>query len=231
MTHSPLVQRPLPQSSLAQTSLPFAQRRAALGRGALALLLACSGAGSALAQIKDTPHHDKPGRGINVPCCTCTDGKTQTINISTGIAPWTSDTGAVAVVPSPASAWASKPPAKWIYSGSNAPGLYTYRLHIHVPKDCLIPMDVNFNGTAYGDNNIVVKLDEKQIGTTAVSSAGAANYGFRDPYGVPVTGSLPPGDHVLSVTVRNDEGPTGFLLNGTLTIKCASSPIKKDRGG
>lgn len=169
----------------------------------------------------------RPRKQITVPCCQCIDGKSHTVSINTGSAPWVSTTGSVALVAQPNAAWANKPPAKWIYTGTNAAGLYTYNLHIHVPKNCIIPMNVSFKGTAYGDNNIVVKLDDKQIGTTAVSSGGQANYGFRDPYGVAISGNLSGGDHVLSVTVRNDEGPTGFMLNGTLTYTCSKGPLTK----
>lgn len=199
------------------------QRRAVMRASAVASMLVLSG----LSTTVMGQDGERRGKGIIVPCCQCIDGKLTTVDISTGTAPWTSTTGAVAVVPSPNPAWASKPPAKWIYTGSNAPGLYTYNLIISVPKDCIIPMEVSFKGIAFGDNNIVVKLDDRQIGTTAVSSGGQANYGFRDPYGVPVSGNLSGGDHVLSVTVRNDEGPTGFLLNGALTIKCSSGPLTK----
>jgi hypothetical protein len=213
------------QSDRALAANPNPKRRAVVQASALASMLLLSGLGStAMAQ-----EGDKRGRGVNVPCCQCIDGKSTTVDISTGTAPWTSTTGAVAVVPSPEAAWASKPPARWIFTGSNAPGLYTYNLVIHVPKDCIIPMEVSFKGVAFGDNNIVVKIDDRQIGTTAVSSGGQANYGFRDPYGVPVSGNLSGGDHVLSVTVRNDEGPTGFLLNGALTIKCSSGPLTKGK--
>jgi hypothetical protein len=191
---------------------------------ALSLLVFAGVSTASLAQDAARP---APKRGITVPCCKCIDGKSQTINLNTGTAPWTSNTGSVALVPSPNAAWASKPPAKWIYTGSNAPGLYTYNLNIHVPKDCIIPMDVSFKGTAFGDNNIVVRLDDRQLGTTAVSSGGQANYGFRDPYGVNVGSALSGGDHVLSVTVRNDEGPTGFLFNGSLTFTCSKGPLTK----
>lgn len=200
-------------------------RRNILRNGAGLSLLFLFGLGAS-AQAQDAAR-TAPNRGITVPCCTCIDGRSQTINLNTGTAPWTSTTGSVAVIPSPNAAWASKPPAKWIYTGSNAAGLYTYNLHIHVPKDCIIPMDVSFKGTAFGDNNIVVRLDDKQLGTTAVSSGGKANYGFRDPYGVNVGSSLTAGDHVLSVTVRNDEGPTGFLFNGSLTFTCSKGPLTR----
>jgi hypothetical protein len=112
---------------------------------ALSLLVFAGVSTASLAQDAARP---APKRGITVPCCKCIDGKSQTINLNTGTAPWTSNTGSVALVPSPNAAWASKPPAKWIYTGSNAPGLYTYNLNIHVPKDCIIPMDVSFKGTA-----------------------------------------------------------------------------------
>jgi hypothetical protein len=215
-------------SSKSRVTKSYLSKHKALHTRISTAVLALGGVAAAFAQGQSIqPEMNltvKPRGAITVPCCRCIDGKTQTIDISTGIAPWTSPNGSVGAIPRE-SAWADKPPAKWVNTGSTTAGNYTYQLRINVPKNCIVPMDVSFKGIVYGDNNVVVKLGDRQIGTTAVSSTGQANYGFRDPYGVPIAGSLGPGNHVLSVTVRNDEGPTGLLVNGTLTVKCSSGPL------
>jgi hypothetical protein len=195
----------------------------------LALALAMAGA-SASAQDAATARvsaadavHGK--NSINVPCCQCADGKSKTIDISTGVAPWSSPSGALSPV-GVSPGWKTPvAPAKWVYTGSSNPGEYTYNLAINVPKNCLLTPKVRFEGEAFGDNNITVRFDKEALGTTAVSSGGQANYGFRDPYGVKFTGQAGPGTHVLSVTVKNEGGPTGFLMMGKLHIECPKSPF------
>jgi hypothetical protein len=183
--------------------------------------------GSSIVGMVSAQEGDRHGnhREINIPCCQCGDGGSKVVDLSTGVAPWTSPNGAVnpiAVV----NGWKiPTPPAKWVNTGSDAPGVYTYTLHINVPKNCSNTPRVSFSGTAWGDNNITVRLDDKTLGTTPVSSGGQANYGFRDPYGVNVSGGIGPGSHTLSVAVRNDDGPTGFLLDGKLKIECHATGL------
>ncbi len=178
---------------------------------------------SGLAAAQDADGMRRVPGEINVPCCQCDAGSTE-VDLSTGVAQWTSPSGAVSPIGVTPGWKTPTAPAKWVSTGSNAPGNYTYQLKINVPKNCTSTPKVSFNGIAWGDNNIIVRLDDKVLGTTAVSSAGQANYGFRDPYGVNVNGSIGPGQHVLSVTVRNDEGPTGFLFQGKLRIDCPKAP-------
>ena len=160
---------------------------------------------------------------INVPCCLCGKGNSTIIDLSTGVAPWSSPQGAISVIGAYPGWKTPTAPTKWIYAGTNAVGNYTYNLKINVPKNCNISPNVSFMGTGWGDNNITVRMDDRVLGTTAVSSSGQANYGFRDPYGVNVNGSIGGGSHTLSVTVRNDEDVTGFLFDGKLKIECPSS--------
>jgi len=168
------------------------------------------------------------GRSINLPCCVCANGKSTVVDLATGTAPWTSAQGSVVPTPTVVPGW--KTPTgtgKWVYTGSNAPGTYTYSLKINVPTNCKLPPVVSYEGIAYGDNNIVVRMDDQVLGTTPVSSGGQANYGFRAPYGVNFSANLIPGSHTLSITVRNDEGPTGLLVDGKLIAKCPESPFTK----
>lgn len=163
-----------------------------------------------------------PTKSIDIPCCQqCSKGGEQVIDLSTGVAPWISPQGNASVI-SPYPGWESpSSPAKWVYTGTNnAPATYLYQLKINVPKNCKSLPKVTYSGTGFGDNNITVRMDDKVLGTTAISSAGAANYGFRSPYGVNISGNLGAGSHILSVSVRNDESVTGFLFMGKLSIKC-----------
>lgn len=193
----------------------------------MASVLLAGGISSAWAQSIDaTPVRGRPiprsATAINVPCCdTCSDkGGVQLIDLSTGVAPWSSPNGTISTI-GVYGGWKNpNAPASWIYAGSNTPGNYTYNLKINIPRNCVTPPKVSYSGTAWGDNNITVRMDDKVLGTTAVSSGGQANYGFRDPYGVNLGGNLAVGAHVLSVTVRNDESVTGFLMMGVLKIEC-----------
>ncbi len=201
----------------------------------MAVMLAMAGASSfaqdAPREREDLGDAARGKRGIHVPCCQCADGKSKTIDISTGVAAWSSPNGPVTATPDVNAAW--KPPAapaKWVYTGSNGAGEYTYNLAIHVPKNCLLTPKVSFEGEAFGDNNITVHIDKKELGTTAVSSGGQANYGFRDPYGVKFSGQVGAGTHILSVTVKNEGGPTGFLMMGKLRIECPKSPFTEGQG-
>lgn len=173
----------------------------------------------AFSEIKIKPR----GMEINVPCCQCGKEKSTVIDLSTGVAPWTSPQGVLSAIGAYPGWKVPTAPTRWVYTGSNNAGNYTYNLKINVPKNCNIAPTVSFAGTGWGDNNITVRLDDKILGTTAVSSGGQANYGFRDPYGVSVNGSIGTGSHTLSVTVRNDDSMTGFLFDGKLKIDCPSS--------
>ena len=197
--------------------------------GLRGVILACTlGAVTSSAWAQPTMERamrDRPvprSNAINIPCCDpCSDkGGVQVIDLSTGVAPWSSTNGAVSnigVYPG----WKNpNPPASWVFAGSNNVGTYTYNLKINIPQNCVNPPRVSYSATAWGDNNITVRMDDKVLGTTAVSSRGQANYGFRDPYGVKIEGALSVGSHTLSVNVRNDESVTGFLLSGALRIEC-----------
>lgn len=185
------------------------------------LLASVTIAFSEVSLAQDAEREVRPDRGaINVPCCQCGKGGATVIDLSTGVAPWVSPQGSIQAI-SVYPGWkTSNPPAKWIYTGSNAASTFTYNLKINIPKNCNIAPKVSFAGTGWGDNNITISLDDRVLGTTPVSSAGQANYGFRDPYGVNVNGTLSAGSHTLSVTVRNDDSVTGFLFDGKLKIEC-----------
>lgn len=217
----------------------FNQRRRALMRATAFASVLVLGSFVSTAMAQD---NEKRGPGINVPCCQCIDGKETVIDLNTGTAPWTSPSGAVTPA-TPAGPWASSPPAKWIYTGNNAQGKYTYQLHIQVPK-CVIPMSIKIEGKAWADDIVQMQLDSAPLGSSS-NAAVAANSlvggtwpnpgvaagsygGFGQTTNLNInqafSGSAS-GNHILTATVNNAGGPTGFLFHGKLVVKCSSGPL------
>lgn len=157
--------------------------------------------------------------GVVIPCCTCTDGSVLTVDISTGATPWR------VVAPNGTAAWATSfaagqslgwtpgSPARWIRHPSfQGVGYYDYEFHISMRK-CVIPARITIGGQFAADNGGSLQLDQNpRIATHPVM-------GFRDPVTVPFT-SLKQGGHVIRVRVHNQNGRTGFVLRGAITVRC-----------
>lgn len=158
-------------------------------------------------------------------CCPPKDGGSRKINVGTGHARWVDGAHALASVVTPNDAWAVRSTARWIkyaveppLPSSDEDGIiepeYFYALKLFVPSDCRVPITVQLNGMAYGDNAVVIALDGVELGRTPTGTA----YGFRDPYGVPFSAAIAPGHHVLTAKVHNISGPTGLLVEAILTV-------------
>jgi hypothetical protein len=218
-------------STTPATKLNSQRRVTLMGLSALAL------AGSISSFAQNAERKDV----INVPCCQCIDGKETVIDLSTGgTAPWTSPSGAVSAA-TPAGPWASSPPAKWIYTGNTARGLYTYQLAIHIPK-CIIPMSIKIEGKGWGDDIFKMQLDGNPMGSssnaavvvnqiggtwpsTAYNAGSYGGFGASNVLNISQNLSGSGANHVLTAIVDNAGGPTGFLFNGKLTMKCSSGPL------
>lgn len=157
--------------------------------------------------------------------CPPKDGGSRHINIGTGYARWVDGANVLASLVTPNDAWAVRPDARWIKYAVDPPlpnsdedsivePEYFYALKLFVPSDCGVPINVQLSGLAYGDNDVVITLDGVELGKTPTGTA----YGFRDPNGVPFSAVIAPGHHVLAAKVRNISGPTGLLVEATLTV-------------
>jgi hypothetical protein len=193
---------------------------------ALALILLGSGPVPSAAQERPGVRPPPP-RAINLPCCRCVDGSTQSISIDTGSAPWTFGPAGGALAPAPVispltGGWTTAlAPAKWVGPGANAPqGAYTYSLTINVPR-CIIPARIAIVGRVAADNSETVLVDGVQI------AQYTGIYGFQTPNIVRFNAPPPPlapGPHTLQVAVHNEGGPSGMVLNGTIRITCPKEP-------
>lgn len=161
----------------------------------------------------------RPPRAVVLPCCRCLDGKTTTVNVSTGAVPWNVAFGNSQAQPAgPVSnvAWTPVPPGQWIGTGSQNPGTYTFQMPYQVPN-CVIPMRVTIAGKFAADNTATLYVEGH-----AVASLGTPNYGFLPGSVTPFTwtGTLAPGPHNIKVVVTNSDGPTGLVVAATITVTC-----------
>jgi hypothetical protein len=200
--------------------------------GALVLGLAAAAPGTLHAQRAAIPDPiplpgPLPVKMLTLPCCRCLDGSVQTVNISTGSAVWTVQppSGPVqTATPSNNVAWTNAlAPATWLGTQNGQPGTYTFELRFRIPN-CTIRPTVILSGAFSADNGGTVSLITGPM--TPVS--GPYPFGFQAT--VPFTsGSLPSGNnYILRVTVKNQSGPVGMVLKGTLTIRCPKDVIKTD---
>lgn len=163
----------------------------------------------------------RPPRAVVLPCCRCLDGKTTTVNVSTGAVPYNVSFGSSAaqpVVPASNVAWTPVPPGQWVGpSGNAAIGDYTYSMPFQVPK-CLIPMQVTISGKFAADNSGKLYID----GNFVKASQGTPNYGFLPGSVTPFswTGVLAPGPHAIKMVVTNSSGPTGVVVAATIRVTC-----------
>jgi hypothetical protein len=160
-------------------------------------------------------------RAVSLPCCRCLDGKSTTVNVSTGTAPWNVAFGSATaqpVIPASNVSWTPVPPGSWVGPRGNAAiGDYTYTMPFQVPK-CLIPMRVTISGKFAADNIGKLYID----GTFVKASQGTANYGFLPGSVTPFSwsGVLTPGPHAITMVVTNTSGPTGVVVAATITVTC-----------
>ena len=163
----------------------------------------------------------RPARDVRLPCCRCLDGKSTTVNVSTGTAPWSVAFGSGAaqpVVPASNVSWTPVPPGNWVGpSGNAAIGDYSYTMPFHVPK-CVIPMRVTISGKFAADNVGKLYIDNNLV----KASQGTPNYGFLPGSVTPFTwsGVLTPGSHAIKMVVTNSSGPTGLVVAATITVTC-----------
>lgn len=173
-----------------------------------------------------------PRDAIRVPCCRCLDGSTFSVTIDTRRAAWRvtqpNGSGPQPVVPATHPAWAAVPPAGWV-GPPGAPatvGDYEYELPFYVPP-CVIDAPVQLSGRFGADNRARVFID----GNLVTQSQGPPNYGFQPGSITPFTTTVTtPGLHRLRVIVSNIGGPTGLILQGTLTRTCPRDLERRERG-
>lgn len=192
-----------------------------------------AGKGAAASSEKKTHEPDPEPEPIlcviKLPCCRCIDGQTLVIPIHTGVAQWRvtppTTTLPQTVIPASNSGWtATLPPASWITSSvdSQEDGDYVYELQFYVSK-CVIPSKITVAGQFAADNNAKMYLDGQLIGSTP---------GFTSSNVAPFTGVIlfsAIGVHTLQVVLHNGTpgvkaGPSGLLVEGTITIRCSNDP-------
>ncbi len=166
-------------------------------------------------------------------CCNCL-GQSTTLDLSTGqgspIDPlWKMNMGAAYTTPPASPSWCSTfpSPAKWIQPVASPipslnvpPGVYKYTVRFYVPK-CTIPSVVRLEGKFAADNSAVLgmHLDGPMIAGTSCPGPVC----FKCSTAVPFTvAALSQGAwHTLSIDVKNNEGPSGLIVNAKLTRQCA----------
>ena len=163
--------------------------------------------------------HDR-ARVVEIPCCTCVDGRVTTTPLSTGAAAWTVSgpgiSGTVPVVAASHSAWASVAPAAWV-GPSAAPtgGTYVYKIVFRVP-DCVIGGKVTISGRFAADNSAVLSVN----GAPVFASQGTWDYGFQAGSITPFSKTLTPGIHTLEVRVYNTSDVTGLAVQANVVTVC-----------
>ena len=105
-----------------------------------------------------------PQKEIRLPCCRCLDGKSTSVNASTGTAPWNVAFGTSAAQPVVSASnvsWTPVPPGKWVGpAGSANTGAYTFQMPFQVPN-CVIPMQVTISGKFAADNSGKLYIDRR----------------------------------------------------------------------
>ena len=165
---------------------------------------------------------------VNGLCCLCADGRQLSVDISTGIAPWTVRRGNLPVQPvviaPPNGSWtASLLPARWV-TPPGAPtiaGDYVYELRYVIPR-CVIPARVSIVINGAVDNSATVSVD-------GVAFGSFAGFTSISNFGVPAAG-LTPGTHTLTVVVNNSGTTgagnlTGLLIRARILTRCPLQPV------
>ncbi|HEV7744097.1 MAG TPA: hypothetical protein VGO56_03785 [Pyrinomonadaceae bacterium] len=171
-------------------------------------------------------------RAATLGCCKCLGGS-NSLDLSTITSnSWTVNGGPVAFLSAGHSLWTLPTgPAKWVSTvatgaTSAAPGSFDYNLKFVVPN-CSIAQQVTLSGSYGGDDNIQILVDNIPVSPACVSwcfsaahQTGGLNFTSANIIG---------GNHILTVRVKNDGGPSGMFLNAKLTGACSTALTKSDR--
>jgi hypothetical protein len=126
-------------------------------------------------------------------------------------------------------AWVAPPsPTNWIDPNdtnglnSDPAGDYEFEAVFSAPAGTTtLTLDFDFAV----DNNIVIELDGVPIPGATLTGSGSGNFtALHSPANYVVTGAAAAGQHTLTATVDNDDGPIGFLLDGTATCTGTTPP-------
>jgi hypothetical protein len=183
------------------------------------LLFSLSASFAAAAQGPAVP---PPVKQITVPCCKCVDGSTQTVSINTGATPWTMKGPTGPAVPAQVTshvAWTTAAaPAKWVGTQAGQPGTYIFELPFYLPN-CVIKASVTVAGVFSADNGAVLVVDTPSPAFNAPPpTAFTSTFAFTKAI-------TTPGLHTIRVSVKNNEGPTGTVVRGTITVRCPKDPV------
>jgi hypothetical protein len=184
------------------------------------------------------PPPSGPVKALTLSCCKCLGG-TISYQLHTGTAPWkivSGPVGPAVTVTTPHSLWATTTPAKWIGPSANVnlssspAGTYVYELRINMPK-CIVPSSMTISGKYWGDDEAYMSVTGA-TGTATPAKAGSGGWGFQlgnaGSFNFTTAMSNTGGAVVLTVRVPNAAGqpsPTGLLVNGLVTQRCATEPI------
>lgn len=163
---------------------------------------------------------------VQVPCCRCVDGSTSSVRVDTGTGPWKAITPAPVVTglagPANHSAWATLAPATWVGFpvAESRTGTYTYELRFNIPS-CVIPSQFTLAGQFAADNDGRLYV----LPYPAALKATPSSIGFQQGSVTPFQWGVSPGLHTLRVTVHNDDGPTGLILRGAISVACPADPV------
>ena len=164
---------------------------------------------------------------IQVPCCRCVDGSTLSVSVNTGTAPWTVTTPAPVSTglagPATNPAWATLSPATWVGfpDGDSPAGTYIYELRFKI-TGCVIPSQFTLTGHFAADNDGRLFV----LPYAAALRVTPLGIGFQQGSVTSLSwGMTSPGLYTLRVAVHNDDGPTGLLLRGAITVSCPDDPV------
>ena len=165
-------------------------------------------------------------------CCGCAGGTT-TLDLSTGqgspIDPFWKVNNGPAYTTTALSAWKSMPPAKWIQptnasdpSPNVNPGTYRYTMSFFVEK-CENAAETQLAGMLAADNSATMYLDG--VATPIAVCPGPKCFA----YGAAFSRSISPGQHTLTVDVKNDESYSGLIVHANVTRHChPTAALKPD---
>jgi hypothetical protein len=130
----------------------------------------------------------------------------------------------VPVVNAANSAWTTAAaPAGWVsHPSGSLPGVYIYELRIQVPI-CMIRSRVTIDGRFSADNGGTLSLVRPNNTIVALGTRPMPN-GFTGVTNFPATAMVTPGTYILRATVRNLDGPSGFVLRGQILVRCPLDP-------
>lgn len=181
-----------------------------------------------------------PAKPVKLGCCRCLGETLGPINISTGQpVPWTVNNSLT--VPQSVvggwHGWNNAPPvppgSQWVgpvNGNSAAPGTYTYRLNINVPK-CIIPGSVTISGKFWADNKGTVSLTNSSATFSTLTNTSPL-HGFLTSNGQGFSYTVAaPGTYTLTVTTTNESGPTGMLMDARVIKRCTTEALNADGVG